>query len=38
MTYAIIAIITVIMAGATVCACRRSGEHENICNFDNLED
>lgn len=38
MTYAIIAVITVIMAGASFVACRRSGERENICKFDNLED
>ena len=38
MLFIIITIITVIMAGATLCACRRSGEDENICKYDNLED
>ena len=33
MLYIIITIITVIMAGATLCACRRSGEDENICKY-----
>jgi hypothetical protein len=38
MLYILITIIAVIMAGATLCACRRSGEKENICKYDNLED
>ena len=38
MLYILITIIAVIMAGASFVACRRSGERENICKFDNLED
>ena len=38
MIYIVLTIISVIMAGASFCACLKPGEKENICKYDNLED
>lgn len=38
MIYTILTTISLIMAGATVCACFKPGKNEKICKYDNLED
>lgn len=34
----IIVLVSVIMAGATLCACLKLGKNDGICKYDNLED
>lgn len=36
--YSILIVISLIMAGATVCILFKAGEKEEICNYDYLED
>ena len=31
-------LISIIMAGATLCACFKPGKNDGICKYDNLED
>lgn len=37
MIYLIIITISIIMTGATFCACLKSGEKEHICNYGYIE-
>lgn len=38
MIYILLIALSLIMAGAIVCACFKPGKKENICKYDNLED
>lgn len=37
MIYIILILISLLMAGTTICACFKPGEKENICNYGYIE-